>query len=70
MVTGTVVHVEVPTGLYSMFQAVSVPVETQLTVAETSPMLETETLDGLGQEGGVPLMVSVVMVPAVGLEVV
>ena len=47
MVTGTVVHVEVPTGLYSMFQAVSVPVETQLTVAETSPMLETETLDGL-----------------------
>ena len=61
---------DVPTGLYSMFQAVSVPVETQLMEAETSSMLDTETLDGLGQEGGVQLMFSVVMVPADGLEAV
>ena len=61
------VHVLSELILYSTFQAVSVPVEVQLTSAVVDPMLETVMSAGLGQVGGVQLEVKVVKVPDVRL---
>jgi hypothetical protein len=66
LVVGSTVQVLLLEGLYSTFQALSLPEGTQLTVAVVAPMFVTEMEDGLAQLDCTQLGVNEVSVPAEG----